>query len=273
MVKLHMLRSVVDTINTSFIFQTDNSLVVIDGGKPEEAENLHARIVELGGTVDAWFLTHAHDDHISALFTILNTYDDITVKKAYYNFPSVEYLASSEPKQDFMTTPELLQVFYKALDGHGVKSVTTTRGDRYSIDGIDITVLLSPDENVPPSNINRTSCVFRFEINGRSLIFLGDLDAAGGDELLKLNPAELIKADYVQMAHHGQAGVDFNVYRAIAPSYCLWCTPTWLWDNMGSGGYDTGIYQTVVVRGWMSSLKTVKKHYLMTEGPHTIELG
>ena len=74
------------------------------------------------------------------------------------------------------------------------------------------------------------------------------------------------------MAHHGQAGVDFDVYRAVMPTHCLWCTPTWLWDNMGEGGYDTGPFKTVVVRGWMSSLRSVKKHYLMMEGPHVIEL-
>ena len=272
MVKLHMLTSVINTINTSFVFKADNSLVVIDGGRPEEAENLHKLIMELGGTVDAWFLTHAHDDHISALFTILNTYDDIKVKKAYFNFPSAEYLAASEPTQSFMTTPELVNTLYTALDGHGVEHVTTMRGDKYSIGGMDITVLLNPDESIPATNINRTSCVFRFDVNGKSLIFLGDLDVEGGKELLRVAPPELLKADYVQMAHHGQDGVDFDVYRAISPSYCLWCTPTWLWDNMGEGGYDTGIFKTVIVRGWISSLRTVKKHYLMMEGPHIIEL-
>lgn len=272
MVKLHMLKSVINSINTSFIFQTDDALVVIDGGRSEEAENLHAQIMELGGKVDAWFLTHAHDDHISALFTILNTYDDIVVKKAYFNFPSAQYLAIGEPKQAFMTTPELVNTLYTALDSRKVERVTTMRGDKYSIGGLDVTVLLHPDESIPATHINRTSCVFRFEVNGKSLLFLGDLDEAGGRELLEVNPPELIKSDYVQMAHHGQAGVDFDVYRVARPSYCLWCTPTWLWDNMGEGGYDTGPFKTVVVRGWMSSLRSVKKHYLMMEGPHVIEL-
>jgi hypothetical protein len=171
-----------------------------------------------------------------------------------------------------MTTPELLDTLYTALDRCGVERVTTMRGDKYSIGGLDITVLLHPDESIPATHINRTSCVFRFEVNGKSVLFLGDLDEAGGRELLEVNQPELIKADYVQMAHHGQAGVDFDVYQAIAPSYCLWCTPTWLWDNLGDGGYDTGPFKTVIVRGWMSSLRTVKKHYLMMEGPHVIEI-
>ena len=85
-------------------------------------------------------------------------------------------------------------------------------------------------------------------------------------------PPELIKADYVQMAHHGQNGVGREVYEAIMPSACFWCTPTWLWDNMGENGYDTGRFKTVIVRGWMSELGCVKHHYIMTNGTQTITI-
>ena len=36
--------------------------------------------------------------------------------------------------------------------------------------------------------------------------------------------------------------------------------------------YDTGIFKTVVVRGWMSEIGGIKRHYLMQEGDHVIEL-
>ena len=41
MPKLHMLHSVTDTINTSFILQSETSTIVIDGGFPTEAEYLY----------------------------------------------------------------------------------------------------------------------------------------------------------------------------------------------------------------------------------------
>ena len=81
-----------------------------------------------------------------------------------------------------------------------------------------------------------------------------------------------LKADFVQMAHHGQGCVNRDCYAAIMPTYCLWPTPSWLWDNMGPGGYDTGIFGTVVTRGWISSLRCVKRHYLMTKGTQVIDL-
>ena len=74
------------------------------------------------------------------------------------------------------------------------------------------------------------------------------------------------------MAHHGQNGVSRECYEAIRPTYCLWPTPSWLWDNLGSGGYDTGIFNTVVTRGWISALKCVKRHYLMIHGTQVMDL-
>jgi hypothetical protein len=69
-----------------------------------------------------------------------------------------------------------------------------------------------------------------------------------------------------------QETADREVYEAIRAPYCLWPTPSWVWHNLGPGGYDTGIYQTVVVRGWISAMHCVKRHYLMIEGTQVISL-
>ena len=81
MPKLHMLKSVTDTINTSLIFESESSLIVFDGGFAVEAEYLHEYLLNLGGHVDAWFLTHAHKDHVDACHAILSRYDDVTIDK------------------------------------------------------------------------------------------------------------------------------------------------------------------------------------------------
>lgn len=274
MAVLHMLKSMIDTINTSFILQNGASTIVIDGGFPQEAEHLYEQVKAAGGVVNGWFLTHAHDDHVSSFFTVLENHNDIQVEKVYYNFPSHAFLDSYEPKQAELTSVELVDRVRKAAENHGCTIVTAATGDRYDFDGFCVKVLRTPDESITENPINNASTIFRVEVeeSGTSLLFLGDLGVEGGEQLLAQVPAELIKADYVQMAHHGQNGVDRPVYEAIRPKYCLWCTPSWLWDNMGDGGYDTGIFNTVVVRGWISSLKCVKHHYRMTEGDQTIQL-
>ena len=274
MAVLHMLKSMIDTINTSFILQNGGSTIVIDGGFPQEAEHLHEQIKAVGGVVNGWYLTHIHDDHVSSFFTILETYDDIKVENVYYNFPSDAYLDSYEPTQGDTTSVKLAARVKKAAEDHGCTIVTVQKDDRHCYDGFSVQVLRTPDESITQNPINNASCVFRVEVeeSGTSLLFLGDLGVEGGEQLLAQVPAQLIKADYVQMAHHGQNGVDRPVYEAIQPKYCLWCTPSWLWDNIGDNGYDTHVFRTIVVRGWISEMRCVKRHYRMTEGDQVIEL-
>ena len=81
MAKLHMLDSVRDTINTSFILEEGEYKIAFDGGFACEAEKLYEYLCSVGGVIDGWFLTHIHDDHICAFINILNEHDDIIVKK------------------------------------------------------------------------------------------------------------------------------------------------------------------------------------------------
>ena len=134
-----------------------------------------------------------------------------------------------------------------------------------------VRVLQTFDESIP--GINNSSTVLRVEVDEKSILFLGDLAEEGGRQLMDTVDHSLIKADYCQMAHHGQGGVGREVYEVVRPNYCLWPTPSWLWDNMGPGGYDTGYYGTVITRGWISSLRCIKRHYLMIHGTQVIDLA
>lgn len=271
MSKLHMLRSVTDTINTSFILQSDTSTIVIDGGYPTEADYLYAYLKKLGAHVDAWFLTHLHIDHVSAMTKIIEEHSDIRIDRICCHFPSAKWAQEREPKQSTMTSAQLHAWVMDTASAHGVPMVTTHAGEKFDFDGFSVQVLRDPHEEIA-CGINDTSIVLRITAGDQVLMFLGDLEPAGGRQLLADTDPLLLTADYVQMAHHGQGGVERTVYEAIRPSYCLWCTPTWLWDNRGEGGYDTGPYKTVIVRGWMSEIGGIKRHYLMQEGDHIIEL-
>ncbi|MBQ7378983.1 MAG: MBL fold metallo-hydrolase [Clostridia bacterium] len=272
MAKLHFLKSVTDTINTSFILESNDTLLVLDGGFPSEAPYLYEYLKDLGGHVDTWFLTHFHDDHFGCFLTILQEHPDIKIDNICYNFPSDEFIVKYEPKQSCKMSEEWLRIFKKTVADSGIPVVTATEGDVYTYDcgNVTVRVLRTYDEDLP--YINDSSTVFLFEVDGKSILFLGDLAVAGGKQLLAKAAPEMVKADFVQMAHHGQGGVDKACYEAIKPTYCLWPTPSWVWNNMGPGGYDTNVYQTIIVRGWISSLRSVKKHYLMIDGTQVIDL-
>ena len=275
MAKLHFLKSVTDTINTSFILESGNTRLMVDGGFVTETPYLYEYIKELGGHVDAWFITHFHDDHMGALLTMLEEHPDIAVGGVYWNLPSDEFLCKAEVNQGKRMTQDLLNDLRALMIQRGIPQVIVQTDDVYSFDGGNATVriLHTPDETLVHNPINDSSIVFRFDADGKRILFLGDLGPEGGDQLLaEVDHAEL-KSDFVQMAHHGQGCVSKECYAVIKPTYCLWPTPTWLWDNMGPGGYDTGIFGTVVTRGWISSLRCVKKHYVMIHGTQVIDLA
>ena len=274
MAKLHFLKSVTDTINTSFILESGETLLMVDGGFPSETPYLYEYVKGLGGHITAWFITHFHDDHMGALWTLLREHPDITVDGVYCHFPSDEFLVKGEPKQDEWATQHLLDDLRANMTLRNVPMVVVQTGDVYSFDGGNATVsiLHTPDETLVRNPINDSSIIFRFEADGKRILFLGDLGVEGGNQLMEMYPPEELKSDYVQMAHHGQGCVTKECYALIRPDYCLWPTPSWLWDNMGPGGYDTGIFGTVVTRGWMSALRCVKRHYLMIHGTQVIDL-
>ena len=113
------------------------------------------------------------------------------------------------------------------------------------------------------NTFNNSSVAYRLEINDKRILFLGDMGWQAGENLLKVCTPEELKADVVQMAHHGQAGVEQDVYETIAPEICLWPTPQWLWDNEG------GTYMTAETKAWMRKLG-VKTHYCMKDGDQII---
>ena len=273
MAKLHFLKSVTDTINTSFILEGEACLLAVDGGFATETPYLYEYITGLGGHITAWFITHLHDDHVGALITLLREHPDIAVDGIYACLPSDEFLYTHAPDGDTSAVRDMLEGLREIMAERGIPFVTVQAGDVYAFDGgrIRVPILRTPDESITDNPINNSSIVFRFEADGKSILFLGDLGEEGGDQLMEAHP-EGLHADFLQMAHHGQNGVSRECYEAIRPTYCLWPTPSWLWDNLGPKGYDTGIFNTVVTRGWISALKCVKRHYLMIHGTQVMDL-
>ena len=268
MTTIYMLASQSPVQMMSFIVNSDGYLIVVDGGNSCDADYLCSYISKFGGKVDAWFLTHAHSDHINALTSLIERHSgEIKINGVYYNFPSDDFLKTAEPGE-FGHVENLR----RELESNKLNVVTIHKGDTYKFGETGVFVLREPDERITVNPVNNSSVVLRFEVGAKSLLFLGDLGVEGGNQLLETTSPELVKADYVQMAHHGQQGVDKNVYEAIDPDYCLWSTPDWLWENDAGRGYDTHIWKTIVTRGWMSELG-IKRHYISKDGTQEILFG
>ena len=253
-----------DMLMNCYVIKTKNDkLIVIDGGgagSPQVSGYLYAELQRISGKnepeIEAWFLSHMHDDHVNELVLIAkDKYKKITVNNIYFNFPSREFMQKAEDGR-FYKYYDRIQTSYDRFMGEGAfektNGKTAFEGDVIDIDGVKFEILLTVTDEEKESNINDTSMIFRTTIDGQTIMFLGDAYIPEGKRLLEKYGDEL-KSDIVQMAHHGQNGVDKDVYEAINPTLCLWPAPHWVFNN------TNGNLQSFEVRQWMMDLG-VKYH-------------
>lgn len=233
-------------------------MIVVDGGTEGDAPEFKKVVKENGGHIDFWLLTHPHHDHHD-VFCNLSEHPDpeITVDCVYYS-PAPEDFTERDKDQTINDIIHLRAAMANTpYPVHILKA-----GEQFTADNVTIDILRVVNQSMKEDFINNLSVVYKLTEKLDSgkvfkMIFLGDLGVRGGEELLSLYQYDLsvLKADGVQMAHHGQNGVDFPVYQAIAPTYTFWPTPDWLWTNT-PGGWEpgTGPWKTLEVRAWMESL-------------------
>lgn len=246
----------------SYIIHYNGKTIVIDGGTSEDEPYLMGKIEEISGndTVDAWLITHYHKDHTGALAAYLSTNDTrVKIKHVYYHFPEEQEVEMYEANRlvDIQTVNQQLQKVEKSK----VKA-----GDEINIGEITVKVLRNYNQDITNNFGNNSSAVYKIDIDDQSFLFLGDLGVEGGEELISNCKNDIKDMTYVQMAHHGQAGVEEQVYQVINPEYCLWPTPQWLWEN------EDHLYKTDETKSWIDKLN-VKKNYVCNDEPVFIPLN
>ncbi len=274
-VALYQLAPEPNSLMQSYVIKTANGkLIVIDGGIDGEGRDrepyMPAALRSIMGVgedgyfeVEAWFLSHAHKDHMYELSKMLRDYStdsNYKINNIYFDFPefgSEEYPAQNAD-MDFAQLRENMNkygevigaqvsegsTYYDDVNGAFINAEAVSEGLSLEIDGVRIEVLQTWDPADGTSNMNDTSLVLRMWIGEQSVLFLNDLGSIGGRRLLATYGDQL-KSDMVQMAHHGQAGVTKDVYDAIDADVHLWPTPIWVWNNANK------TYQIDEVREWL----------------------
>ena len=250
-----------------YIIKTENEkIIVIDGGTIDDTNNLINHINELGGKVDYWFITHAHDDHAGAFVEIVNN-TEIEIDNIYVSLNSADwYIENEEARSEF--SKNLINIVENSRIAEGVNAPNVN--DVIEIDNLKIDVLKVCSPEVTENAGNEQSMVLKFNTNDTSILFLGDIGTEGSDWLIE-NQKDKLKSDIVQMSHHGQNGASEELYEIISPDICLWPTPEWLWNNDNGGGYSSGNWTTLETKGWMENLN-VKEHYVSKDGDLSVVL-
>ncbi|MBQ7597205.1 MAG: TIM barrel protein [Clostridia bacterium] len=262
---IHMLKSVTDTIGDSFIITTeDGKVIVIDGGHKTETDYFLEYLKAVTGQeqphIDAWFLSHAHDDHCEVFLEIVeNRSDALTFDKVFANFPDASfYTGVDEWAEKIAGDYHRLEPLFEE------KAAELHEGDVFSVGAAKFTVFYT--FNPQWKNCNEGSTIMRMDLGGTSVMFNGDAEVNAGNYVVeKYGESGLLHCDYCKMSHHGQGGVGENFYRAVAPSVCLWPTPTWVYEN------TNGNLQTFETRAWVEKLG-VEKEYKSFEGSVKINM-
>ena len=246
----------------------NNEVILIDGGRNFDTDLVKFFIDKYGnGKVDHWFITHAHSDHVGAICDLIKQENNLQIENIYVSLLSDEWYKEHD-KRGY----ESEHAFLESLSSNKIKNIVNCQeGQVIKIDNIRCDIIRVANPEITNSdNGNEASMVFKVtaEDVNKSMIFLGDAMKKASEELLNDHKNQL-KADAVQMAHHGQNGVTKEVYDAIDPDVCFYNSPKWLWNNDNGGGENSGSWQTLIVRNEWLKDKGVT-NYVAFEGDQTV---
>lgn len=254
-------------VQMGYILRTDDgNIIVVDGGLGQFSGIIEKYISKLGKHVHTWLITHPHKDHAGVLMETIKK-KKIKIDRIIHSELNLELVEKYEPQ-----ALEFIKEYQDILSASGILVIDAKLGDNYMLGkGVELNILGVRNETILINMVNNSSLVFKIKSSSKSVLFLGDLGVQGGNTVLSNFSVEQVKSDYVQMAHHGQDGVDKSFYEAVSPQYAMWPTPGWLWENNLEGkGFNSGTWKTLSVRDWMQDLKITRNYVAGLEG--TIQL-
>lgn len=184
----------------ALIIQNGKSMLV-DGGNvsdgPDVVRFIKSKNID---TLDVVVATHAHEDHVGGLATII---DNFTVNKIYC------------PVNDYNST-----CFDEFVDASNRQCGITlcAKGDCWEIGAAKINVLWP--QNASNEETNNTSIVFTLKYGKITYLFTGD--AEKDVETRIINSGADIKADVLKVGHHGSiTSSSYYFLRTVMPQLAV----------------------------------------------------
>jgi len=241
----------------SYVFRlASGAFVIIDGGyfTPGEEDKLYNFLTEKTEglpEIRGWFFTHAHQDHIGCFIDFIEKYHEkVKIDTLYYNFQPTKHRFAfgdwRKKSNDLATVKHFYKVIRKYEKCFNIHKLTTN--EEIDIEEMKIDVLYTADDLYPKkASFNDYSAVFRVEIKGRSVLFLGDVQKEGSAILLS-SQKEKLKSDFVQVSHHGFNGATIELYKEIKPDVALFPTPVDEFENRKSSAVNSFILNELGIK-------------------------
>ena len=217
---------------TFYTISKDDTLILIDGGWAGNAAAVRKVIASHGNTVDAWILTHPHQDHAGAFNIIYGDPGDIRINAVYDNGFDYDFIESVGEPYDDITVMET----YHSLTADDPAVTHLRRGDVLDICGLTVSVYNAYDEavldTVGDEKDYQNNASLLFEVSGAqtSILFCSDIKYDMDRYLLEAYGDD-IACDYIQVGHHGNWSLSDEFYERTGASVFFIDAPSAITDN------------------------------------------
>jgi len=181
--------------------------IVIDGG-PDNSfiTKLGQALPFYDQKIDLMVLTHPHDDHIFGLVEVLKRYK---VKQVLYSGV-------------LHTTDAYLEWLNQILEKE-IQLKIAMAGQQFVFDEAELKVIypIFSQKNQKVKNLNNSSVVVQLIFNEVKVLFTGDLEKEGEEEILQLTNFNL-ESQVIKLGHHGSDTSSSEEFvKAIDPEYAV----------------------------------------------------
>lgn len=204
------------------------TFIVVDGGWAENTERVRQVIADNGNVVDAWFITHYHNDHVDAFNNIYHDPQGITIKKIYDSPLDAQVFEQVAQEWD---TPDSFKTYVQQTKNDD-RVEHLKRDQSLEIDGLRCDIFNAYDQVVYDTCQGDipNDCSLVFKVSGAkdSILFCGDCHTAEMADMLISRYGENLQAEYVQPGHHGNNSFPTSFYDVVNPSAVIFNAPEWL---------------------------------------------
>ncbi len=200
----------------------DNSVIVLDGGGHQQFDTAQIDgfmkfLRDVTGTpagekvkIAGWHISHCHSDHMAGFCLFVKKYyKELDFDRIFFNFPSVnsENSIISNIRGNYS---KVLTYIEKYLDAD-VEYLKIHTGQSFNLGEVKIGVIYTHEDmvnpktgktEVPTGDYNESCSVLKIEFDGKSFMFLGDINRNAMKIIIANNSEETLKSDIVQLAHH-----------------------------------------------------------------------
>lgn len=189
----------------SQLILSDGKAILIDGGENDQGAVVVDYLNGIGvEKIDLLVATHPHSDHIGGLDVVVNELE-------------VGQILMPRLPDDLVPTTRTYTDLLEAIQGKDLKITAAKAGAAYTF-GKGVLTVLGPQRDY--DDLNNTSLVCRFDYDGRSFLFTGDIETPVEKDMLK-DGADL-QADVLALGHHGSStSTSKAFFREVDPAVCV----------------------------------------------------